>query len=617
LVLSSPGLTIRGEHHGVFFGPELSAADPSEGPQLTVDQMFVIAEGTDDIRITGLRIRGPSRQTDQGHPSARCIGTWEANARNIVDHDDISDFPNNGVFVQSHDVPPPADAGAGTLDPTTTCDHSSSDPQRRATTAFVARNFIHHNRMEEAGYGVESYRGAYPFVYGNTFVSNRHSIAAGFGTAHTAWRAWSNLVLSDAPLQHGLFHTHDFDMHGMGTNGFGGLGGDYVDIYQNTFFGTNRHNFELRGTPCDYAEYHDNISLESQGDAINWNTCADICFGATAGLASQLRVSHHPNQFNHSNPTAKLGVGDFDADGYDDLFLATGAAFYYSQGGMTAWRFLSAQRDTIDLLRFGDFDGDGRTDVFAIHGGQFVVSWGGASDWEIINADPTGGQLLLLPSAVIAMATGDFYGDTRSDIFYADGTNWYVWDAGQGAQTFVQTSSFRTPDLRFGDFDADGKTDVFGVGNVNWQVSYAPTSGSGLFSSWTPLQKKLTNTADGLLVGVFDDLGGADLVKPCDDPGDCAWEISPGGAGAWQKITQRNWGTTTSFVAAGHFLANRATDLITWNGIFVPSGCTDCTSCDCSGSVEDTCGSIGLFTQHCISQGGTTAVQHYSTQDMR
>src|SRR5262249_28230127 len=124
------------------------------------------------------------------------------------------------------------------------------------------------------------------------------------------------------------------------------------------------------------------------------------------------------------NPANRLGVGDFDSDRSDDLFLATGAGWYYAPAGRAAWRFLSAKTEKIDRLLFGDFDGDGRTDVFTVTGdGQLKVSWGGVSDWELLNRFVTlaGGT----PEEIIAnMAVGNFMGDQRSDLFLADGTNW-------------------------------------------------------------------------------------------------------------------------------------------------------------------------------------------------
>jgi len=598
------GVTIRGDRRGTLLGPELRSCyvvdsvhkcDTSQTKAATIEPMILLTEGLNDMRITGLRLRGPSRSTDDPQTEAIGVLTFEANVRNIVDHNDVSDWPYIGVMTKAHDD---EDIPANSK-----CDPASvNDPKMRPTTSFVARNFIHHNREQNAGYGAESDWGAYPFIFGNTFVSNRHAIAAGKGSAHTAYRAWYNLVLSDAPLQDGFlffnFHTHDFDMHGLGVNGFGGVGGDYVDIYRNTFFATNRHNFELRGDTCNYAEFHNNISVQSKDDAVNWKTCPNVCWGGAAS-PSLFRISDNPNQFDHSNPTSgttALGVGDFDGDEADDLFLATGTAWYYSPGGKTEWRFLNAKTETIGQVLFGDFDGDGRTDVVALHDGKFVASWGGASDWEVLNSDPTGGRLLLLPNAVSAMAVGDFDGNKIADIFWADGQTWWVSYGGNTNFKEVQTSSFREADLRFGDFNGDGNTDVFGVGSKDWQVSYAPASGQGLFSSWKSLRPRLTDSARGLIVADFNGEGYADVATDCTDSG--CWRISYRGFQDWTYASQPV-SLNGDLAGVGHFRASAPADVLTWNN---------------SGKCDQ---SHGQDTQLCISVAGYKPATHYSTQDMR
>ena len=461
----------------------------------------------DEVRITGLRLQGTSRSTARNQTGS--IGVYaheDSFVHTIVDHNDISAWTENGVR-----------AGGNDSLTATVCDSSeTSDPQARPHKTFVVRNFIHHNRMQDFGYGVEANVGGYPFIDGNTFVSNRHAIASGYGTVHSGYRAWHNLVLSDAPLQTGFgpfdFYTHDFDMHGMNCNGFGGSGGDYVEMFQNTFLGANRHNYELRGNPCNSTDYHSNVSLESEGDAVNFN--ANSCGIQVGGSTDNINVGSNPNQFGFANPTNRLGVGDFDGDGDQDVFLATGTAWYYAPAANAEWRFLSTKTEKIDQVLLGDFDGDGRTDVVAIHNGQFVVSWAGISDWEVLNADPTGGRLYLLPSAVTAMAVGDFDGDGVADIFWADTINWWVSYGGNNPFVLVQSSSFGLNDLRFGDFDGNGTTDVFGVVSERWMVSYSPRLvRNHLFSNWTPLPVSLTSTVDGLVVADFNGDGIADVAK--------------------------------------------------------------------------------------------------------
>ncbi|HKV77591.1 MAG TPA: hypothetical protein VJP02_05610 [Candidatus Sulfotelmatobacter sp.] len=68
----------------------------------------------------------------------------------------------------------------------------------------------------------------------------------------------------------------------------------------------------------------------------------------------------------------------------DDVFVGTGAAWYFSSGARSEWRFLNRMPEHASELLFGDFDGDGRTDVIALHAGNIDISWGALSSWQTI-----------------------------------------------------------------------------------------------------------------------------------------------------------------------------------------------------------------------------------------
>jgi hypothetical protein len=529
--LSLPeGVTIRGDRRGTNPGPELSTSN-----KYAEYGMLDIAGN--DVRITGLRLRGPSRDTDGDDREAVGINAHDnLFTRTIIDHNDMSAWTHAAVLVRGDD-------NSEDCNPR---DHR--DPRSRPENVFVARNFIHHNERQNNGYGVSTYTGGYARIEGNTFVSNRHAVTGEDGRARTSFRAWYNLVLEDGPLQHKLgysWHTQDFDMHGTGKPTFGdhrgGTGGQYMEIAGNTFLGTNRENFDLRGTPCFMAEFHHNISRQSLGDALH-----------NDGDSSKLRV-YDTNQFNAPDPTNRLGVGDFDGDGKDDLFLATGAAWYYSSAGKAEWRFLNAQTDGIGTLLFGDFDGDGRTDVFTQHGGnKWDVSWGGASRWETIN-----GSGPILGNAAI----GDFDGDHRADVFYANGQEWFVSYGGVGPFTHLALAIHRIPDLRFGDFNADGKTDVFGVVGADWAVVYGGTQ------YWAPLRPKLSDDIAELTVADFDGDRRADVARlhRAHGPKTSAfiWLISLRGTADWTKPLVAMPMTKAAF---GRFDSNPGVDVLLWGG---------------------------------------------------
>jgi hypothetical protein len=493
-------VTIRGDRRGLRLGPEIHSK------RVAGNTMLEIAGS--DVRITGLRVRGPSRSTD-GTPDVRGILFNSEQLLfhgSIIDHNDMSEWTLAAVDVRGTDIATYCQAG----------DDIVGSTQHNVR---VVRNFIHHNQKQGEGYGVVTKMGGNSLIEGNTFVSNRHAIAGG-GQARTVYRARHNLVLEAAPKQKrgwGIirWHTHDFDMHGTGNPwyypaGFSGIGGQYIQIARNTFLGRNRNNFKLRGEPCYLAEFHHNISLQEREDAVSCDQC---------GNEDKLSHPAHLNHFESINPTTKLGVGDFDGDGADDLFLATGMGWYYAPQGIAAWRFINSHSDGIANLLFGDFDGDRRTDVFTQRGRDWLVSWGGASQWEKINSSD--------PSLKLSeFRIGDFIGDRRADVFYADGQRWWVSDGGVGPFTNTQNSGYRAASLGFGDFNGDGKMDVVGVSGGKWAVSL---NAKGAWEDF-PLRPALTSSMAGMIIADFNGNGLGDIASPL------ATKISYDGRGDWVSL---------------------------------------------------------------------------------
>jgi len=117
------------------------------------------------------------------------------------------------------------------------------------------------------------------------------------------------------------------------------------------------------------------------------------------------------SKFSIPEPTQNFLVGYLDGDGIDDVFMATGAAWYYSSRGNAEWQFLNAKIETADTLLIGDFDGDGVADVFTQIGDNWMVSWGGRSEWQLLSSNHRAN--LTIPDRGMV----DYVGDKRSDVF--------------------------------------------------------------------------------------------------------------------------------------------------------------------------------------------------------
>jgi hypothetical protein len=565
------GVTLRGGRRGTNIGSQLklTLSGPRDGISPLVgpacDGLCMIQIHGDYVRVTGLLLTGQSRTTEEYVEQA--VGVWVDSHANhpmsnystlptesstqyiaMVDHNELSDWESAGVRVE----------GGHERNVSLNSCPSIDNDQNTQANVLVTRNFMHHNTRNGDGYGTVIDNGGRARILGNIFWMNRHAIA-GDGEPHDEYQAWYNFVLSTAPVyDNGWFggkHEQDFDMHGTAQDAdyFGGLAGT-VDIAGNTFLGNNRPNFSNRGKNCYISYFRDNVTQHVTGfyertdGPIDMEGAdgVDLVFVGPDTPASPVTTAPYVqapagfevealnNQYGNSStgyldPTASLRVGDFDGDGLDDVFLATGTAWYFSPAAVAEWRLLSPKTEKPDALLLGDFDGDGRTDVVKKSGNYLMVSWGGTSDWELLNSNPTSAQ-------IADMAVGNFSGDAREDIFWADGQTWWVSDHGAAAFVRTGTSSFRVPNLRFGDFTGRGQTDVFSVVGGRWQVRYRAAS------IWTPLPVSLpvlsTDSVVGnIVVADFTGDGRADIATSSLTNSGYVWQISGSGATSWETHT--------------------------------------------------------------------------------
>ena len=529
------GVTIRGDRRGTLFGPQfwLKQGHLSTPTQTCEPGLFLVDKPRS--RITGLRIRGPGRDPNGHMPPMKGVNVVAVSSptpdrrvhlRAIVDHNDISDWGVSAVDLQGPD------------DDDVVCPLA---PQTDPGFVRILRNYIHDNRENHygnaEGYGLAAGSGADPLVFANMFQKNGTSLTSD-GAARSGYVAASNLFLSGND-------SVDADVHGQtndpnDTHHDGGISGLSGHVIANSFLRTDtgaRHeNFSVRGLPCngDNAIFKDNMTRKQASDAVtvfpfDGSSSDNIAWTAARPRVPYLQVD---SKFSAPDPTNILLVGDFDGDKQDDVFMATGAGWYYSPGANAEWRFLSAKTETADMLLLGDFDGDGVTDVFKQEGDTWYVSWGGRSPWQVLSTGhrvnmpdpdlsppPAPGSSTTINSdpGVVSYVIGDFVGDIRADVFFADGQTWWVSDGGTEPFVAYATSSFKRPDIAFGDFDGSGKMEVIGVVDNQWM--FAPALGAHV---WTPLRPKLNNTMSGAFAADFDGDGATDIAFMSG----AAWQIS-------------------------------------------------------------------------------------------
>jgi len=229
LVLDVPeGVTLAGDrgHKG------------SNGALLTSDALktpVMIRAAGSNVRITGLRIRGP-------------------NPKRYLDHHRRS-FKNNGGGHKYYYKFPTSDG--------ITTGHHQLEVDNCEISAFahagiylskgekhhIHHNAIHHCQYNGLGYGV-CHNVASSLIEYNLFDSNRHSIA-GTGRPGCGYVARHNIEL-------GFSLSHCFDMHGGRDRGDGtDIAGTSIEIYNNTFRAPQAA-VVIRGVPQDTCEIHHN-----------------------------------------------------------------------------------------------------------------------------------------------------------------------------------------------------------------------------------------------------------------------------------------------------------------------------------------------------------------------
>jgi hypothetical protein len=549
-------------------------------PRLPGSQTFLEAQcltgfpdQTDHIRISGFRIHGPSfgqqEVGDRGILINKCVDVEISNmeiagfgGEAIRVQDSANEYFNPEILAEAWQLrgidgvcrEPPYNGPDGRI---------GSPGQVR-----IVGNYIHSNqqprgvlRDHAGGYGVQVTDGAYARIARNVFSANRHAIEGG-GTMG-GYEAIQNLVLRYGGVHFDTgptFYTHAFDIHGTGDNGFDGWAGARTTYSHNAFQFSHDNAIKIRGSPRCGIDISHNVfphtGLENDwgADAVSLHYRQDI--GA---------IKLGPNNRLETQTYGEFKVCDFDADGIDDLFLATGVSWWFSGMGEFPWRFLALRDERLEQLRFGYLDADNRCDVVTESNNAWMRSSGGTGQWYRLGRE-------YAPLSQVEF--GQFDLDRRDDrpgvtrrtthaFWRTPDAQWKITTLTGPDQGWKHVGSSRFPmsALRFGDFDGDGVTDVLAVESGRWAIS------SGAAGVWSRINQALGDDVRPLHIADVDHNNKDDLIRlkyravPLGSSSVTEtydWEISYDGATSWIPLKHYRWISASSgpmriYTFAGRF----------------------------------------------------------------
>ena len=493
---------------GLHLGPRLfTTSRPTSGAKAL---LYVSCRAgnfaSNNIHILGFRLEGPDFDTMEGDDKLeRAIAIDSCLGVEVADME-ISGWSGAAVFVSD-----------------------SWSRQFAPETVRIHDNFIHHNQHSGGdGYGVDIGPGGYASVERNVFDWNRHAVTSS-GSAGSGYLADRNLILKGGG-NHDKFlkaTTHIMDVHGDNNCIPGtahvfdcGNAGEQFWMTNNAFQFTKNYDIKVRGTPRIKAIIGGNVFPQDRDDAIGWSL-----------VEGDTNIKVDPNTYG-VDTFGEYGVCDIDGDGKDDLFLATGASWWYMSAAKRHWVYLSPHQERLSQVLLGDFNGDHRCDVVAKNTSTnaLEITSGGTGDWSVY---ATGFADIPFEE----LRPGDFNGDGITDIFRrAPDGQWWAMSPGYYNWTPLQSSSTPLVDLRLGDFNGDGFTDVLGTNDGGWAISWSAQS------TWQPTGSGLSADLRSVFIANVDGLPGDDVVRYKEVSANTGrWDVSSGARTGWTTLATHTW----------------------------------------------------------------------------
>jgi hypothetical protein len=562
---------VLGDNRSLIASPECERGPHSLGPRIFVtdergsEPLFLIHG--DNVTISGFRLEGPTRD----------IGSGDDNKEfGIKIRPFDRETPVEGIEISNMEISYWSGVGVYVTD--TQAENERGRLFKMSVDAIhLKNNYFHHNRHDSGeGYGVEITGGAYALIERNVFDLNRHAIAGGSRPKdkdnydYSGYTARNNLILSGGgrhclegsgkgalagglvgglvggivggllggPIGAGIgaaigvgigagvgggvipicWQTHQIDMHGDQNiwptqhNWQCGIAGETIIIERNTILYNKGTAIKIRGNPKDKAIVDSNVFAQEENDAIYQS---GDCGWFDTSVANPIEIL--PNNVFDFDAYGHYGVCDFDGDGIDDLFLATGNMWWYSSYGEFHWTYLSERSERLNQVRLGYFDDDLLCDVLMESNGEWVISSGGTGEWRSIGQfgaplsevafgqfDSSGPNPTISGTSGVPSRTTHAFWRTQNCDTSCD---WLVTPLSDPDWQLVGSSSFPMSDLRFGDFTGDGVTDVLAVEGGRWAISESARG------AWQELNPDLDDDVDSLYIADLDNNNIDDLIK--------------------------------------------------------------------------------------------------------